>query len=369
LTAALALFIGLCLLAVDWGRVQVAKTELVRATDAAARAGAVHLPGNPALARSAAAQYAAYNSVDGRPLVLQPADVLIGRWNPATGTFDTASASPDAIRITGVRSAARGNAVPLAFGQAMGIQPKDLNVVVTARGTRGVVGGIVGYNKIDIHNNTFVGSYRSSQTTNPTTGTAGSKGSLGSNGVIDGHRHVDLHGDAYLGPDGSLTDLSVRGSTKRQSAPLAVPAQAAWAPGSNPSGVPQNYTAGGGTTTLPGGTYWFTRLTVNNTLTFSGPAVVYVNGPVDLNGDLRAYNGIPAHLKLYQRGSGGFGVGNNVTLTADIEAPASDLDTHNNFTFRGRMLFRTITLHNNADLYYDEDLGPSDGSSTVSIVQ
>src|SRR3954454_11297274 len=36
-TVAMVVFAGLCVLAVDWGRVQVAKTELQRTADAAAR--------------------------------------------------------------------------------------------------------------------------------------------------------------------------------------------------------------------------------------------------------------------------------------------------------------------------------------------
>src|SRR4051812_16787578 len=87
-TAAIVVFCGFCVLAVDWGRVQLAKSELMRATDAAARAAAAQLPGDPAAARAAAVLYASYNTVDGQPLSLQPQDVVLGRWNPGTGTLD-----------------------------------------------------------------------------------------------------------------------------------------------------------------------------------------------------------------------------------------------------------------------------------------
>ena len=41
----------MCAMGVDWGRVQVAKTELRRAADSAARAGAANLGGDPSIVR------------------------------------------------------------------------------------------------------------------------------------------------------------------------------------------------------------------------------------------------------------------------------------------------------------------------------
>jgi uncharacterized membrane protein len=52
-------------LAVDLGRVQLAKTELQRAADAAARAGASALPNGFASAQAAAMTIAAANLADG----------------------------------------------------------------------------------------------------------------------------------------------------------------------------------------------------------------------------------------------------------------------------------------------------------------
>src|SRR3954453_21943418 len=46
----MVVFIGMCSLAVDWGRVQVTKTELQSAADATARGGAGSLPSSPAAA-------------------------------------------------------------------------------------------------------------------------------------------------------------------------------------------------------------------------------------------------------------------------------------------------------------------------------
>ena len=54
---------------------------------------------------------------------------------------------------------------------------------------------------------------------------------------------------------------------------------------------------------------------------------VTVNGPVEVNGALRAYNLIPGNLKIYQIGSYTFADsdnnGNNIDLVADISAPSA----------------------------------------------
>src|SRR5205814_1778527 len=111
---------------------------------------------------------------------------------------------------------------------------------------------------------------------------------LGSNGLISGFQNSTLSGNATLGPSGSLSGLTVTGTTTRQTSPLTPPAQPAWVPGANPGNTPMVY-AVSSSKTLPGGTYWFTSLTVSGSLTFSGPTTLYINGNADVSGDLTAY--------------------------------------------------------------------------------
>ena len=75
------------------------------------------------------------------------------------------------------------------------------------------------------------------------------------------------------------------GSTENLGSPLTGPVIPAWSPGTNPGSVPQSYTVTT-QTTLPGGTYWFTSLTIRAQLSFSGPAVVYVNGQISQSATL-----------------------------------------------------------------------------------
>src|SRR3954470_7567364 len=104
--------------AVDFARVQLAKTELQMATDSAARYGASGLSSGPAVVKTRITSAAADNTVDGTPLIIDPnLDIEFGNWNSTTRTFTpvtgTAQASAKALRVTAKRTAARGTAVSL----------------------------------------------------------------------------------------------------------------------------------------------------------------------------------------------------------------------------------------------------------------
>src|SRR5215212_5979410 len=82
-TVSFTTMIAFASLAVDFGRVQVAKTELLEAADAAARAGAGSLPSGTTAARNEAVRIAALNQAAGLAVTLDPAaDVEFGLWAP-----------------------------------------------------------------------------------------------------------------------------------------------------------------------------------------------------------------------------------------------------------------------------------------------
>src|SRR4051812_30221373 len=79
---AMVAFVGLCSLAVDYGRAQMVKTELQSAADAAARAGAGKLSAGPVEALLRAQWVASQNSVNGEPLKLDLGqDFELGLWD------------------------------------------------------------------------------------------------------------------------------------------------------------------------------------------------------------------------------------------------------------------------------------------------
>jgi hypothetical protein len=126
LVVAMVAMFAVCSLGADLGRVQVVKTELRRAADAAARAGAsVLLTSGSSTARDRARSTAALNKADGQPIVLNPStDVEFGTWDAKTKRFTKLSgfdlSKADTIRVVAGRTTRSGNAVPLAFGQMIG---------------------------------------------------------------------------------------------------------------------------------------------------------------------------------------------------------------------------------------------------------
>jgi Flp pilus assembly protein TadG len=114
-----------CSLAVDYGRVQLAKTELRRAADGAARAGAAGLVEDPGSAVQLAINFAKLNPVDGQPLQLKPSeDIELGKWDTKALTFKKLSGfdldEANAVRVVAKRNQARGNAIPMTFASFIG---------------------------------------------------------------------------------------------------------------------------------------------------------------------------------------------------------------------------------------------------------
>ncbi len=123
-----------CSLAVDVARVQLAKTELRRAVDSAARYGAMGLDIDAATAISNASLAARDNTVDGAPMQLNTAqDVILGSWNSSTRQFTPLSgyavSGANAIKVMGNRLNARGNAIPLSFASVLGMRTCEIKAV------------------------------------------------------------------------------------------------------------------------------------------------------------------------------------------------------------------------------------------------
>lgn len=129
----IAFCLPLCIImaafAVDVAYMQLVRTELRTATDAAARAGAkeLSLAQSEAAARTRAKQIAARNEVAGKGLQLHNKDIEIGSSTQATETsrftFVNGAVKPNAVRVTGKRSAGSlSGPVPLLFAGALGVE-------------------------------------------------------------------------------------------------------------------------------------------------------------------------------------------------------------------------------------------------------
>jgi hypothetical protein len=141
----------------------------------------------------------------------------------------------------------------------------------------------------------------------------------------------------------------------------------------NPSGLPASETtAGNANLTWPGGTYYFTSLTVGagTSITFSGPATVYVNGNfIIANGNsITAYNNIPSNLMIYQASGNAFTGTTTDTFIGVYYGPGCNVTFGNSATLEGSIMANNLSLSDNDDLFYDEALGSTSGGS-ISVVQ
>jgi Flp pilus assembly protein TadG len=114
------LFAGVAF-AIDVGYMQLVRTQLRNATDAAAIAGASTLEktGDAAKARIATKDFAALNVVAGKPLTLSDSDIVFGKMVTSGGvsTFQPGVTPFDAVRVNGELSATSASGpVNLFFG-------------------------------------------------------------------------------------------------------------------------------------------------------------------------------------------------------------------------------------------------------------
>jgi putative Flp pilus-assembly TadE/G-like protein len=118
----MTVLVGFCAMAVDLTRTEVAKTELQRAADAAARAAVANLYAGNTAAQNAAVAVAAQMSVDGVPVTLTAAsDIQFINWTSASSYTVVSNASAaNAVRVYARRTTANGNPIPMLFAGILG---------------------------------------------------------------------------------------------------------------------------------------------------------------------------------------------------------------------------------------------------------
>jgi hypothetical protein len=94
-----------------------------------------------------AQSFAGYNMPSAQyGTVVPTANVVLGSWNATTNTFTSGGSTPNAVQVTGVNTAANGNAVSLFFGSIFGRTSLDVTSTVVASdvssGTGVAAGGL-----------------------------------------------------------------------------------------------------------------------------------------------------------------------------------------------------------------------------------
>jgi Flp pilus assembly protein TadG len=213
--------------AVDYGRAQVAKTELQRACDAAARYGAAGLSSGVTAVQNRVVAAAADNKVDGTSLVIDTtSDLEFGTWDPSTDTFTVLTGadrtSADAIRVTARRTASRGTGVSTLFAASMGRQTIDIKAIAIA--TKGkITSQSLNADACPWLAGMPTGSTVAATGGNPTSSTAPSQSPYQVSGVtISGGVHLSFRdaggatsysGSGTFGPDGQTSWIVAQAAT------------------------------------------------------------------------------------------------------------------------------------------------------------
>lgn len=135
----LPLIVIMAAFAIDTAWMELVRTELRTATDAASRAGAkaLSMQQNEAAARAAAIDAASRNLVAGAPLQVVNAEIQIGQASQASRTsrftFSPGGDLMNAVRVTGNRtSASAGGPVDLFLGRVLGVSSFEPTQVATS---------------------------------------------------------------------------------------------------------------------------------------------------------------------------------------------------------------------------------------------
>jgi hypothetical protein len=374
--------LGLLLsLAVDYGRAQVAKTELMRAADAAARAAAANVPADLTAARATASQFAALNSADGSAVNLLDSDIVFGSWDPATKTFTAlngvALANANAVQVTARRSTATGNAVPLMLASLFGRGSCDVHATVVAISAKGPNAyGIIGLDWVTMNGGASTDSYKSGD--GPySAGLALQNGSVASNGDIRMTGGATIHGDASPGPGCTASGGYVTGSTTSLASFLSFPnPDAADAKFVNNNASVADFVKNGSfsvsgncTIDFHAGVYYFHDFSATGgaiiNANIDGPVTIYVENSFTLTGGSSAYQAKAQNLKVVALNSGSsVTLGGNADIYIDVYAPLSDVTISGTGALYGDVVGKTATLSGRAGIHFDE----SSSTQTRKIV-
>jgi Flp pilus assembly protein TadG len=359
--------------AVDIGHVQLVKTELQAASDAASRAASLELNNGTLAATNAAVQVAALNKADGSAVTLTPAsDVEFGMWDSTARSFTVLTGSStsyaNAVRVTARRTAARGNGVRLLFASLLGHPTFDVTATAVASKSASS-GGYIGISLTRMFNTTHFDGYNS--TYGPHSATNSEAGCLLSfkdmwlydNSSVKGEAHWDVSGkfnhDATAIVNGLCNAEPLNHNfpavTLGSVATVNDNARLTQYYSNNQLVIPDNKPA----VTYPGGTYYFTKfdLGVGNTIRFSGPTIIYLQCGGDIQSNIAATGLKPANLAIRVLPSNNWKIDAGGVFYGSFYNPTGAVHHHNGGISYGSVISDLLCFRQNSEGHQDMSMG------------
>lgn len=316
-------------LAVDWGRVQTAKTELRNATDAAARYAVSGLSDGTAVTK--AQQVAIQNYVDGSTLSLLSTDVQTGTWDDTARTFTAGGSNPNAVQVIAQRSSARGNAVPLIFAQVIGKPTCDVTATSIAY-QASLPYSMVALTSISMGNASLI--QRTSSETGSVVVASNGSWSLSGTSLINGdilYKSASPAGHV----SGSKTDMGANISY----ANVTTPTGCTTPPGGSFSASSGGYTVAGNYSVYD------LNLTGTFALTLSGNTTIYCSHNCTLGGGVTV-NTNGYKLTVYMTAAGTIALSNSNPLRVIIYGPQCTMTVNSTGKITGSFVCNTLNMSN-----------------------
>lgn len=259
-------------------------------------------------------------------------------------------------------------------------QTRTISVVIEIIEAKSFNFASFGGSSLEIRNNALIDSYdASSAAYDPLT--AFGNGDVATNSTtattLELKNSAQVKGDVYAGFGGIPGTVivitggaSVTGTQDSLAAAEDVSAVSAPASLSN-SGVLS--LSGSSTQTLSGGSYMFDSITLSDSaqLTFTGSAIVYVNGNVTLNSSagIVTKDDFPGNLQIYVIGANAILIQNSTQFYGAIYAPGSNLTLQDTAQVYGAVKADVTLIEEDAQIHYDEALAdPTNSRNEVRIL-
>lgn len=359
-------------MAVDVGIYYTARTELERAADAAALAGAavIQQGGTAAAAQLQAVTYAQSNPINGQIISSSAVSFTAGSWK--NNTFTAGPAPYTAIQVKIQRSHNYNNPVTMWFSQIIGMTSIDIAATATAR----LRPPVPAYNIVGVNSASFASAGVAAQVT----------GRLVSNGDIavgmPAGLNVGVTSDArsYNGTVRKGTLAAISGSQAPLTSVLLYPSPelpysnnnsqiAAFLDGQN------NFTAAA-VSNIPGGVYVVNNLNflAGVSVNLQGPVTFYVLGNfnyavgVNLLGN-STFSAENFKVRVIGGGAVNFLATILTPVNMDLYAPDSDIVISVGLNqYKGRLIGKTLTVSLPLPGSIIEETGLTDPFATLNKV-
>ena len=365
LLISLVALLGFASLAVDYARVQMARTKILYAADAAARAAAMQIPNGVDAVQSAAMAIAGSNDADGTNIIVDPkTDIEIGTWDASARKFAVSDFNQNAVRITVNRTAARSTGIKLFFAGIFGSGTCDTKASAiavfsaAANSQPKYVKAFVGISSVNLDNGTSIDSLNSRNN-----GSVMSSGSIniGSGTIVT--KYAYLQNGAKLNNAGKLA----YGYTTYNPDPNFPATESA------PDGAINlgNFVVARKTTsTLKPGIYSVYDLTLEeySELQFSGESTIYVLNSITMASNSKLYStetGTPAKsVQIKLIGKAQVNVSDHAWISAYCYGPSSVVALGESTQWDGWIVSRTLNVASNGVLNLGQFVVDNDGADT-----